>query len=238
MINSYQNKVYKKSQKRFYHDEFSKNIANYHNFKEKLDILDIGCGNGDLCFSLSKKFSNANFYGIDLDKNNIKFAIKRAKLFSKKKKFTFIHKNFEKFNTKKKFDIVIASGFLCFFTDINKPINKMIKLINSKKGKIFLFGDFNSSGVDKIVKFRNNNIKRTKEWMDGFSSYSIYTIKKFFFKKKFDLKIVKFKLPKNIGNFNSDPTRSISRLLSGCGRIVFNRANIIFEFNTLIFKKR
>ena len=114
----------------------------------------------------------------------------------------------------------------------------MIKLINPKKGKIFLFGDFNSSGVDKIVKFRNNNIKRTKEWMDGFSSYSIYTIKKFFSKKKFDLKIVKFKLPKNIGNFNSDPMRSISRLLSGCGRIVFNKANLIFEFNTLILKKR
>ena len=50
MTNSYQNKVYKKIQKRFYHDEFNKNIANYHNFKEKLDILDIGCGNGDLCF--------------------------------------------------------------------------------------------------------------------------------------------------------------------------------------------
>ena len=238
MTNSYQNKIYKKIQRRFYHDEFNKNIANYHNFKEKLDILDIGCGNGDLCFFLSKKFSNSNFYGIDVDKNNIKFAIKRTKLSSKKKKFTFINKNLEKFKIKKKFDIVIASGFLGYFTDVNKPLNKMIKLINPKKGRIFLFGDFNSSGVDKIVKFRNNNIKGTKKWMDGFSSYSIYTIKKFFLKKKFDLKIVKFKLPKNIGNFNSDPMRSISRLLSGCGRIVFNRANLIFEFNTLIFKKR
>ena len=43
---------------------------------------------------------------------------------------------------------------------------------------------------------------------------------------------------RNIGNFNSDPMRSISRLLSGYGRIVFNKANLIFEFNTLIVKKR
>ena len=56
----------------------------------------------------------------------------------------------------------------------------MIKLIKSKNGKIYLFGDFNSSGVDKIVKFRNNNQKGTKKWLSGFSSFSIDTLKVFF----------------------------------------------------------
>ena len=115
MINSYQNKVYKKIQKRFYHYEFNKNIATYHNYKEKLEILDLGCGNGDLCFFLSKKFINSNFYGIDIDKKNIQFALRRSKFLKQKKRFTFINKSFEKFKTKKKFDIVIASGFLGYF---------------------------------------------------------------------------------------------------------------------------
>ena len=225
MINSYQNKVYK-------------NIATYHNYKEKLEILDLGCGNGDLCFFLSKKFINSNFYGIDIDKKNIQFALRRSKFLKQKKRFTFINKSFEKFKTKKKFDIVIASGFLGYFIEIKKPLNKMIKLIKSKNGKIYLFGDFNSSGVDKIVKFRNNNQKGTKKWLSGFSSFSIDTIKKYFFKKKFKCKIKKFYLPYNIGSFNSDPIRSISRLLSGYGRIIFNRANLIFDFHTLIIKRK
>ena len=68
----------------------------------------------------------------------------------------------------------------------------MIKFIKSKNGKIYLFGDFNSSGVDKIVKFRNNNQKGTKKWLSGFSSFSIDTIKKYFLKKNSNVRSKNF----------------------------------------------
>ena len=237
MINSCQNKVYKKTRKRFYHSEFLKNFAYYYSYKEKLDILDIGCGNGDLSFYLSNKFINSKFYGIDYDKNNIKFANRKSKLLNKNKQLRFKNINFRKFKTKKKFDIIVAAGFLGYFDDFKNPLNKMIKLINPNKGKIYLFGDFNSSGIDKIIKLRNNNIKENN-WMTGLSSYSTESIKRHLKKKKYHLKVKKFYLPKNIGNQNSDPMRSISRLLNGFGRIIFNKANLIFDFQTLIISKK
>ena len=83
MIN-YQNKIYLKSNFRYYHKEFHKNLSYYFQNKEKLDILDVGCGNGDLIFFLSKKFINSKFLGIDMDKNNIKLANKKLKLLIKK----------------------------------------------------------------------------------------------------------------------------------------------------------
>ena len=46
-------------------------------------------------------------------------------------------------------------------------------------------------------------------WMEGFTSYSIKTMQPIF-KKKYKLKEIRFKLPKNIGKFKGDPVRSIS----------------------------
>ena len=80
--------------------------------------------------------------------------------------------------------------------------------------------------------------RQTGAWMEGFTSYSIKTIKNYLLKKKYKLKEIRFKLPKNIGKFKGDPVRTISRILQGYGRLIFNKANLIFEFYTLIISKK
>lgn len=238
LISSYQNKVYRKTNDRFYYHEFLKNISKFFNYKEKLKILDIGCGSGGLSIFLSKKFLNSEFYCIDKDSKNIIYAKNMVKKLNLKTKINFTCKDFGKFSSKEKFDLVICSGFLCFFSDFKQPLNKMLKFIKNKRSKIMIFGDFNSSGVDKIVKFKSTNHAKTGVWMEGFTSYSIKTIKNYLLKKKYKLKEIRFKLPKNIGKFKGDPVRSISRILQGYGRLIFNKANLIFEFYTLIISKK
>ena len=70
-------------------------------FNKSFTFLDIGCGNGDLSFYLSNKFINSKFYGIDYDKNNIKFANRKSRLLNKKKQLSFKNINFRKFKPKK-----------------------------------------------------------------------------------------------------------------------------------------
>ena len=44
--------------------------------KKNLKIIDIGCATGELIYFLKKKLKNANFYGLDVLPNLIKFAKK------------------------------------------------------------------------------------------------------------------------------------------------------------------
>ena len=63
----------------------------------------------------------------------------------------------------------------------------MIKLLKNKNSKIIIFGDFNSSGIDKIVKFRNVNNKKINYWLEGLNSFSIKTLQDYLVKKEYKL---------------------------------------------------
>ena len=52
-------------------------------------MLDVGCGNGSVAISIAKKNLNSFITGIDLDKNNIKFAKENKK--SNLKNLNFIN---------------------------------------------------------------------------------------------------------------------------------------------------
>ena len=93
----------------------------------------------------------------------------------------------------------------------------MIKLVKSKNGKIYLFGDFNSSGVDKIVKFRNNNQKNKKMAGLDFLLFLLIQLKSIFLKKNSNVRSKNFIYRIILAILIPDPIRSISRLLSGYG---------------------
>ena len=59
-------------------------LTNYHQFfidriKDGESVLDVGCGNGSVAISIAKRNLNSFITGIDLDKNNIKFAKEKQK---------------------------------------------------------------------------------------------------------------------------------------------------------------
>lgn len=121
---------------------------------KNLNILDIGCANGNLLYELSKKCPNNNFFGLE---KNIYF----KKEFPKKKNFFF----FKSINrTKEKFDIIIFSHSLFYFKNLKKIIDFSLKIL-SKKGKLFIIipniakNPFYALAGDQKAIFTKNNIK-------------------------------------------------------------------------------
>ena len=90
-------------------------LTNYHQFfidriKNGESILDVGCGNGSVAISIAKRYPTSFITGVDLDKNNIKFAREKQKQ-NNLNNLNFINCDINEF-TEIKTDIVILSNVL------------------------------------------------------------------------------------------------------------------------------
>ena len=142
------------------------------------ELLDVGCANGELLFFLNEKFSNIKFYGVDIRNDLIKLARKKLPSDIYLKKFDYNQKQ----SLNKKFDIIICSGVISIFDNLDiffKNIKKNIK----KNSIFFLFGGFNEYDFDIISGYRDLNSKITN-YQSGWNIWSIKTIKKYFKEKK------------------------------------------------------
>ncbi len=98
-----------------------------------ISFLDIGCGGGLVCESISKL--GGKITGIDFVKNNIKVAKKHA--LKNNLKINYICKDIEKENYIKKFDIIIMYEVLEHLDNWPKFIKKIKKNLN-KNGTLIL----------------------------------------------------------------------------------------------------
>ena len=76
---------------------------------------------------------------------------------------------------KKKFDVIVASGLVSYFDNIDKFLNNALNHLNSD-GILIILDNFNPYDVDVIVKYRNN--KYSTKYEKGWNLHSIETIKK------------------------------------------------------------
>jgi len=116
-------------------DKYTYSLGNFLkkqiNFTKKMNILDVGCGRGNIIFNFSKKYQMDNLpLGIDIVKHK-----------DIKKKIRFIKINALKYlsETKSKFDIILFKQSIHFFKFIEiKKILKFSKRSLSPKGKIII----------------------------------------------------------------------------------------------------
>ena len=90
-------------------------LTNYHQFfidriKNGDRVLDVGCGNGSVAISIAERHSNSLITAIDLNKNNIKFAIEKQKK-NNLKNLIFINGDINECKDIKS-DVVILSNVL------------------------------------------------------------------------------------------------------------------------------
>jgi hypothetical protein len=83
---------------------------------------------------------------------------------------------------KEKYDIIVCSGVLSIFDNLNNFFLNIKKNMN-KNSVIYLFNAFNEYGFDINIKYRDLNSK-IKEYQSGQNIWSIKTIHSFFKTKK------------------------------------------------------
>ena len=131
------------------------------NDKKKLNILDIGCGNGYTLAQITRLSKNFLIHGMDNNDSLYKIAHKRltdkAKII--KGDIRVFNKNF-----KNKFDIVISQRVLINIlneSNQKKSLNNIISYIK-KNGKLIVSESFNS-GLEKLNSVRMKfNLKKIK----------------------------------------------------------------------------
>lgn len=144
----------------------------------KLNILDIGCGTGQLIKDINNETEVVNYLGIDVSEN----MIKEAKKLNKKLNFKVIA--IEKFNPKEKFDIVICTHAFPYFPDKENVIKKIHDITN-KNATIIIANSSTNSLKDLLINFF------LKATTSKASYLSIDKMKELFKKSKLKLNEVK-----------------------------------------------
>lgn len=86
--------------------------------KESINILDIGCGDGNVTFKLAKLFPNCTIYAIDKSKTQIEIANKNFHSTN----ISFVEQDLYKLNYINKFNIVFSNSAMHWILDQKKHI--------------------------------------------------------------------------------------------------------------------
>ena len=159
--------------------------------KNKKNVLDIGCGDGELLRNL-KKINKCNCHGIDFSQNLIRIAKKRSKNIN----YYCIDMNRikEEFKVKTKFDYIITKRSIQNLTSWNdqKKFINQLKFFSSPKTKILLMESSNDGlkninnmrsklKLKKIIKpWHNLYLEDSKLKKTNFSGVKLVEIKELF----------------------------------------------------------
>ena len=200
-------------------------------YKKKIEsILDFGCARGEWLHFIKKKIHVKHLVGVDYSQNLINEGKKNLNQLNIK----FYKGSAQTIKIKKKFDVIVASGLVSYFDNIDKFLNNALNHLNSD-GILIILDNFNPYDVDVIVRYRNN--KYSTKYEKGWNLHSIETIKKKLIKKNAEIiKIQKFNLSFNLKK-GVDPLRSWHTKIKN--KIVFtNGLSQIFDIQSIIIKKK
>jgi len=177
------------------HRFIKKRIQRLFNKSSAINIVDIGCGNGEFLYNLRKEYPNCNLTGFDVTEE----FINTGKNFPGLKGVRLERK--ELLEVDEIFDLVICSGTFQIFTDIKQPLDKLLSICK-KGGYLFIDGLFNKYDIEVRMQYCDNSNPITKGiWRTDWSQHSQSSIKMFLEGKvesvEFDEVVFDLDLPMN-----------------------------------------
>jgi SAM-dependent methyltransferase len=192
-------------------------------------VLDIGCANGEFLLALGKVFPEATTVGIDASERLIAMARERAE----GSRATFAVEDALTFRPDTPFDIVIASGILSVFDDIEHVLDLWLSWL-APGGRMYVFGRFHSRNIDTIVRFRNNHTNG--DWEGGLTTYSVHTVDRLLSERGLPHEFRRFRLAMELAE-QPDPIRTYTRRCADGEQLVVNGANLIAEHYYLVIER-
>tara|TARA_Y100001958_G_C21058432_1_gene422135 strand:- start:45 stop:746 length:702 start_codon:yes stop_codon:yes gene_type:complete len=183
-------------------------ILKRENKEKKLSLIDIGCANGELLFHLNKNFPGYDLTGIDVDSNLLKKAKKICPNNVKFLKYDVLNSN----KNLGKFDIIILSGVLSIFSNAEKILTNLIKILNPN-GRIFVFESLNLYSYNLYIK--SETFKKNKKIIWYKNMYSKDFIERIAKKNKKRCVFFPFKLKINIRKNKKNLQYGWTEYLSG-----------------------
>jgi ubiquinone/menaquinone biosynthesis C-methylase UbiE len=152
---------------------FAREIGKLHS-KNLIKVLDLGCGDGSLIFSLNIEFSKKyklKFFGVDLSRLDIDFANRRSEYFDHKNCYFYAMDAQNLTFDNDEFDIVISSELAEHILEPHKVIKEVYRVLK-KNGFFFLTTPNKGGGLFaqflRLIKVRNNmkRIKATQRFLN------------------------------------------------------------------------
>lgn len=148
------------SSKNPHRKEWELRTKSFNRFKEylrdqndRLNILDLGCGNGWFSGGLAKTF-NYNFYCVDVNLTELK---QGAKVF-KSDKLKFIYADiFREEIPLSFFDLIVLNASVQYFPDLKRLLKKLFTLLNENGELHIIDSPFYSNEDVKSAKERTRN---------------------------------------------------------------------------------
>ncbi len=134
-------------------------------FKENEQILDIGCGPGNITAHIAENISNGSIIGIDTSPEMITFAKQHYK---DKKNISFQVADVTKITYQETFDMVVAFFCLHWITDQKTALQKMVQSLKSQ-GKLFII--FTTDNDQPLIKAYYDTMK-SLQWHRYFENYT------------------------------------------------------------------
>jgi len=212
------------------HKFFEQKLKEKVDTTQFLNVVDVGCGNGELLYYLKKQFPHWQLTGYDFTRE----FIDTGKNFDGLSGVKLIHSDM--FDIVENYDIVLCDGVIQIFCDIQKPLEKILNICKNG-GYVFITGLFNKFDIEVRLQFCDNTNPASKDiWRSDFNQHSQQSIKRLVQKKvssiEFEDVTMNVDLP-----FNSNmPSWNFTFRDANGKNIITNGQNIIVNKTMLMIK--
>lgn len=191
-------------------------------------MVDIGCATGDFLSYLSGLYPEAKLSGLDVMDELLEHARREVPgvTFENANIYTGEHL------PKETYDVIFLNGVHSIFDDLKPWITNLLSLC-SENGRVYVFGNFNPSDVDLLVKARYSTLDESKPWQLGFNLWSKKTMELYLDEIGADYRFYDFEIGIDLGKHPDDPFRSWTFKAAEDKRMIVNGTQILRNLSLL-----
>jgi len=196
----------------------------------EINLVDIGCANGEFIYLCHENFPDMYFTGVDITDR----FVEKARAMNLERAVFEVGDGFNIKNLQR-FDVVTCLGTLGILDDPIPAIDNLLALL--KKGGVLLVdGLFNRYNYNVYVEWSLEDSLKTSERYVGFHSFSYGKIEKFCRARSLDFDFIPWEIPISLPFDAEDPIRQFTIELPNRRYLLTNGLGIITNPSFLVIK--